>query len=186
MKLKFQDIRDVENYVMILHDFLCLYTTAFPPEERRSEWIDEGTISSFIEEKDDFNIIIASIDDSFVGFLSYWHFKEYIYIEHFAVEKSNRGKGIGKKILQHVIENICGNIILEVELPNSDISKRRVNFYKNEGFVLWQSIEYIQPAYSEGQAPVPLMLMTNGDMLLSSAEDEKILEIKNRVYGISL
>ena len=186
MKLKFKEIRNTENYVKSLHDFLCLYTTAFPSEERRMDWTDVEIVSSFIDKKDEFNIIVVTIENRFVGFLSYWNFEKYIYVEHFAVNEQDRGKGIGKDILCHVIDNICGNIILEVELPNNEIARRRVDFYIKERFKLWQNIEYIQPAYSKSQTPVSLLLMTKGDVWLCSNEDEKIVEIKSKVYQQNL
>ncbi|MBO7288483.1 MAG: hypothetical protein J6V03_00640, partial [Clostridia bacterium] len=52
-------------------------------------------------------------------------------------------------------------ICLEVEPPQSEITKRRVGFYKRNGFYL-NEYPYIQPPISNGKNPVPLMIMTSG------------------------
>ena len=94
-----------------------------------------------------------------IAFIAIWEFDDFLFIEHFAVSSSCRGGGIGTKVLDSV-KNLTSKIIcLEVELPNEKISKRRIEFYKRNGFFL-NEFPYTQPPISKGKNPIPLMIMT--------------------------
>lgn len=136
-----------------------LYNSSFPVNERRK--------FSYVErllEKEDvpFSILSATENGEFVGFLSYWEFQGFRYIEHFAVVEEKRCKGRGYEMLEHFIDD-CGKtpIILEVEKPeDSDIARRRVDFYMRHGFIIWKRLNYMQPPYELGGEALEMKLMT--------------------------
>lgn len=147
-----------ENYP----DFLRLYADAFPPEERRP-YADASEFGEFVRGKHPkFNVLAAMEDGKFVGFLSYWNFDDYTYIEHFAVSPELRGRNIGGAMMEHVFKAVNDNVLIEVELPETEIARRRIGFYERLGFRQHSGIRYVQPPYSEGLSSLPLMLMTHG------------------------
>ncbi|WP_299432328.1 GNAT family N-acetyltransferase [uncultured Maribacter sp.] len=86
-------------------------------------------------------------------------FKTLKYVDHFATSTQQRNKGFGKLILENFIEASNKPILLEVELPNSSINKRRIKFYERIGFKLNQHY-YEVPASKKGQKPLQLLLMS--------------------------
>lgn len=165
----------------LLNSIEKLYLESFPPEERR----DFSKIRNLLNKAaSQFNIIAMSDSNGFIGFLSYWSFANYIYGEHFAVEPLRRGGGIGSMVIDKFKE-IAGNkpIILEVEVPLDEMSKRRIGFYERLGFILRNDIFYFQPPYEEGMNGLELKLMHTGNLEKSLLEKYSE-EIKKVVYGI--
>ena len=93
-----------------------------------------------------------------VGFISCWQWPDLAYVEHFAVDPAVRGGGYGAAALQRLCAEACTPVVLEVEKPHDEMSRRRIGFYRRCGFVLSER-PYVQPPYSEGARPLPLHLM---------------------------
>jgi hypothetical protein len=72
-------------------------------------------------------------------------------------------------------------IVLEVELPETDIARRRIAFYERNGFRLWTSRNYQQPPYRQGDAPIAMRLMAWGN-LPESRFEEVVRRIYREVY----
>ena len=157
-----------------------LYISSFPEDERR----DFNEVLRLLDDSSPFNIIVATKDDStFAGFIGYWDFDNFIYIEHFAVEPELRGQKIGEKFLAHMASFSSKPIVLEVELPEEEMSIRRIKFYERNGYILREEIKYIQPPYSAGKNSLELKLMTLGSLDLSNDCNE-IKTIHKEVYGV--
>lgn len=136
-----------------------VYIESFPLIERR-----KFENVKILLEKDDvpFKMIVATEDSVLQGFLSYWEFDGFRYIEHFAVDEHLRGNGIGSGLLEHFIKE-CDKtpILLEVEIPESGVdARRRVDFYMRHSFILWRLIKYMQPPYDGGNDSFEMRLMT--------------------------
>jgi len=134
--------------------FYDLLEKSFPPDERRN----------FIKQKqlldnDKYTVYARFENDNLLGFLSTWKLGSISYIEHFAVSPDFRNRGLGGKMLQETIGLVGSDLFLEVEPPESDITKRRIAFYERNGFVL-NDFPYVQPAYENGRRPLNLMIMT--------------------------
>lgn len=132
--------------------FWELYSSAFPADERRS--LDH--------QKEVFDNPLYFAEPIFnknewAGFITWWKFPKFIYVEYFAIDKKFRNKGLGQSFLKSFTEK-HHSIVLEVEIPNDKLSKRRVNFYKRLGFKLMDN-QYLQPAYDSSKQPVPLKIM---------------------------
>ena len=93
-----------------------------------------------------------------VGFISVWNLGDFFFIEHFVVYGEFRNLGYGSLALNLAKEK-WGNLVLECELPNTEIAKRRMEFYKRNGF--YQNLgEYYQPSYRDGGQGVYLAIMS--------------------------
>ena len=144
-----------------LLDFnLRLLLDSFPPEERRDESAWRRLTAS---EPTFHNTTVIDDAENPVGMLTYWDFPEgAVYIEHFATLPRLRGSGIGSAALRRLIADVGQRpILLEVEMPDDEISRRRIGFYRREGFGLLD-IDYIQPPYRRGGTGVEMRLMLRG------------------------
>lgn len=164
----------------LLKSIELLYTGSFPPAERRKF----TSVKQLLAKNDvPFKMIAATEGDELLGFLSYWEFKDFKYIEHFAVEARMRGNGIGSGILEYFIKNNEDSpIVLEVELPDTSYdARRRVDFYMRHSFIIWKRLNYIQPPYEAGGDSVEMKLMS-----LKMNDQVKVAEmgeiIKREVY----
>ncbi|MRT93662.1 GNAT family N-acetyltransferase [Ancylomarina sp. 16SWW S1-10-2] len=131
-----------------------LYEQAFPMDERRDLDLQQQAMQNV-----NYHFDIVSIDGVFVGFILWWQFKGLRYIEHLATRMECRGKGYGKSIVEQFATESADQIILEVELPNNAISKRRIGFYQRLGFKLNQH-DYKQLPMRKNGAEVEMLLMT--------------------------
>ena len=115
------------------------------------------------------------------GFLAVWEFESFIYIEHFAVDPALRNSGTGSAMLQELVKQYQKPICLEVELPEDELTRRRIGFYERNGFV-FNEYPYIQPPISKGKSPVTLRIMTYRSEI-TREEFQKMKEILyRRVY----
>lgn len=157
----------------LLKSIRPIYEASFPVDERR----DFEDLLSIAESEDFFHADIYVENDETIGFITYWHFPEFIYIEHFAVHENTRGKGFGNIILTNLLENSALPIILEVEKPENETSRRRIRFYENMGFTLCEK-PYIQPAYAPEKNSLSLFLMHYGDIDMNISFEH----VKNTLY----
>lgn len=180
--MEFTDLK-MEDYP----SFLKLYNESFPDNERRL-YKDEEHLANFIKMKGGKMHAFAVKDgDLFLGFLSYWIFEGYIYVEHFALTPEMRGKNIGSKMLSHLFKTVGENVLVEVEHSSSHEAARRIRFYERNGFRQRTELKYEQPAYGPGQKPVEMLLMTHGDVSLHNRDSisEMLREVYNVDQGIS-
>jgi ribosomal protein S18 acetylase RimI-like enzyme len=117
-----------------------------------------------------------------VGYIDFWEFDKFIFIEHFAIFAELRDCGIGTSFLKYFISNTSKNIIFEIEQPKDEISKRRANFYNKLGFT-FNEIDYIQPSYHGGKHGVPLKIMSYKHPLKRQVLQEYIKTIYLYVYN---
>ena len=159
-----------------IKDFEEIYTImeeSFPSDERR---VKEEQRAVFLEP---FYKIYAYKDknERIKAFIAAWEFDEFLFVEHFAVDKTMRNLGIGAKMLRELIDSTDKRICLEVEPPLSEMPKRRIAFYERNGFSL-NGYEYYQPPMSKGKNAIPLMIMTTG----GKAEREQYDNIRHTLY----
>ena len=129
---------------------------SFPPNERRGF---EEQFSEF--QRNIFRSMVLENDGEITGFMNYWDLGAFVYLEHFAVARELRGRGIGTRLMGE-LRTLTENrpIILEAEPPEqSPEALRRTEFYKRLGFFL-NPYEYYQPPYLD-RKPVRLMIMSS-------------------------
>ena len=107
---------------------------SFPADERRKK---EGQQKLLDEEK--YELLGVRNEGGLLAFLAVWEFAEFVFIEHFAVSEKARNSGIGGKMLEELARQKAGKVVLEVELPEDSLKKRRIGFYERHGFTFNKS-----------------------------------------------
>lgn len=148
LKINIKDIND--DYFTLAWQ---LYEDAFPKYERRTL---EAQSKLFGNPSYQFNVFVDK--NEFVGFVLWWDFKNYQYIDHIAVAQPLRSKGYGAKILEEFINEVSKPIVLEVELPDSSINRRRIEFYERLGFKLNLHQYKVPSSIDDGK--IDLLVMT--------------------------
>ncbi len=156
----------------LLHD-------SFPLAERR----DDKAQRDNTDHNPRFTCYFISDDELPVGLITAWDLDGFYYLEHLATTPLIRNRGYGKQIIQQIKDLLPGVIILEVEHPEDEMSRRRIGFYQRCGFQLCEK-EYIQPPYREGGEEVPLFLMYSGTDSIDDAFDTIRQRIYKEVYGV--
>lgn len=154
-----------------------LYLESFPRNERRP--ILE--MHQLIATEDRFSLFtIQNQKEEQVGFISFWTFDSFIYLEHFAIDSKFRGKQYGKDVLEYFISNSDKPLVGEIEPAElSDMAHRRHGFYQRHGFKIWD-IPYKQPPYEEGYPAIPMKLISFGEIDTTPV----INEIYTKAYKI--
>lgn len=153
------------------------YLASFPVSERR----DFELLKQLMINESRFLVTALLKDGVYVGFITSWQFNEFCYIEHFAVDESARNGGIGGKALQQFLMSLDVPVVLEVELPVEELSRRRVGFYERLGFKL-DTNPYRQPPYSLGGEWLDLRLMTYGAIDLKACYENVKYSLYKHVY----
>lgn len=150
-----------------------LLVASFPTDEYRA--LEEER--EYTDSKEIFYNNIILNDGAPIGLITYWDFRQFYYVEHFAIDPAQRNGGYGKTVLNKLCEELHRPIVLEVEAPVEEIAKRRIGFYQRQGFSLWEK-EYLQPPYKAGDSYLPMHIMAYGNLECEKAFDE----IKNLIY----
>lgn len=130
-----------------------IMTASFPPEEYRKKEKQFALL-------DDKSYEIAVLKDGkrITAFIAAWKCDGFVFIEHLAVSCELRGKGLGSQLVKQYAETSSLPLVLEVEDDTSDISLKRIEFYKRLGFVL-TDIGYPQPNLTPSERVIPLRIM---------------------------
>lgn len=157
---------------------LQLYEQAFPIEERRPAEQWATTLTS--GQTHPWTILYGN---SFAGFFILWPMEGFIYGEHFAINSSLRGHGVGSRALVLILESIKQPLIIEVEPPqNSTIAQRRIAFYQRHGLHFCPK-GYLQPPYRDTDEPFPLCLMSSDEKFINEQFNNISKQIHRVVYG---
>lgn len=151
-----------------------LYIESFPLSERRPV----EKMLNLYKNDSPFVISVTIEDDQIVGFLTYWDLGEFIFAEHFAISPEYRNGGYGRKVMDLFIASSDKPIILEVELPTTILSERRIGFYQRIGFKLWENINYQQPPYHNESNAISMKLMSYGNIDI----EKELISIKDKIY----
>lgn len=172
MEINLQRINKPAEFEKILH----LYVSSFPEEERR-EFHELAEMPGLPECS---VCLILTSERKIAGFCIFWDFVSFVFLEHLAIENDLRGLGIGEGVLS-VLREKYNTILLETELPEAEISQRRVKFYQRNGFRMLQR-KYIQPSYGKNKPEVELQLMSTSVDFTVETLDSYIQTIKEKVY----
>ncbi|MGN0460702.1 MAG: GNAT family N-acetyltransferase [Ruminococcus sp.] len=123
-------------------------------------------------------VLPDSQDKDIMAFIAVWQFNDFAYVEHFAVSQEYRNRHLGSKIISEIVKMLPCPVCLEVELPTTDNAKRRIGFYKRNGF-FFNNYTYVQPPFSKDKNPIPLAIMTSGRSIVKE-EFEKIKTVLYR------
>ena len=195
MSLKDYIIRDIQEkfkylpsavYLALIciamYIFVCLLRYLFTmrevsqADERRKK---EGQQKLLDEEK--YELLGVRNEGGLLAFLAVWEFAEFVFIEHFAVSEKARNSGIGGKMLEELARQKAGKVVLEVELPEDSLKKRRIGFYERHGFT-FNEYPYIQPPMGEDRHEIPLRIMSAPEPLSEDEFQSVRTELYESVY----
>ena len=131
---------------------------SFPADERRKK---EGQQKLLDEEK--YELLGVRNEGGLLAFLAVWELAEFVFIEHFAVSEKAR------------------KVVLEVELPEDSLKKRRIGFYERHGFT-FNEYPYIQPPMGEDRHEIPLRIMSAPEPLSEDEFQSVRTELYESVY----
>lgn len=130
-----------------------------------------------------YHLVTLTEEGRVIAFAATYSFPTFLFVEHLAVTQTHRNRGLGAQLLAQLQRESDRRLCLEVELPEDDLSRRRIGFYERNGFTL-NDYPYTQPPISKGRQPVPLRLMSTGGAL-TEAEFETIRDTLYReVYHV--
>ena len=156
--------------------FYKLLAESFPPSEIRSY---EGQKN--LLELDEYEIYVLKKDDELLAFFAEWANEDFRFVEHLAVNPSYRSQGLGSKTLKAYHEQDDRPVILEVETPKDEVSKKRIKFYEKNGYYL-SNFQYMQPIINKGYDTVELVLMTYPKLLDSETLKQVKAWLNKTVY----
>lgn len=136
--------------------FENLYRISFPIFEQRTE---QQQVLAFSSPAYHLNIYLDG--EVFVGFIAFWEFDRYLYIEHFAVHPDLRGKGYGSIALKALQDSTTKRLLLEIDPVTDNISAKRLHFYELNGFSS-NPYPHVHPPYREGFHGHNLVVLTTG------------------------
>lgn len=141
-----------------------LYRISFPYHEQRETPSRKRILN---DEAYHFNMIFD--EKTFVGMILYWETEDFLYVEHFCILPEMRGKKYGQTTLS-ILAEVGKPIILEIDPPKSEISRRRKAFYERCGFVE-NPYPHMQLPYHRGCEGTPLVIMTYPTVIDPQAYD---------------
>lgn len=159
---------DYKHFDEVFH----LMDISFPEDEFRTYEEQKSLLENPL-----YQIYVLKDSNSIQAFLAVWEFDSIVFIEHFVVNPAYRNCGIGSKMLQEFVRSLGKMACLEVEPPDTDLARRRIDFYKRNHF-FFNSYPYIQPSISEGRNAIPLFIMTSE----RSISEDEFLNIKELLY----
>lgn len=149
---------------------------SFPADERRKK---EGQQKLLDEEK--YELLGVRNEGGLLAFLAVWEFANCLY-RAFAVSEKARNSGIGgKNVNEELARQKAGKVVLEVELPEDSLKKRRIGFYERHGFT-FNEYPYIQPPMGEDRHEIPLRIMSAPEPLSEDEFQSVRTELYKSVY----
>lgn len=148
-----------------------LFEESFPLSERPEfETVED-------RKEKNFHFMVVTNDDEPIGIFTYWEFHEFNYIEHFAIDRSLRGQGMGKATMLNFMMLHPEQVVLEIEEPNTEQADHRLEFYTDLGFTR-QAQDYVQPSYHGAKGDrVPMIIMSKYEL-----DDDEFEEVKSVLY----
>lgn len=151
---------------------------SFPLTERRDYKGQKGILKY---ENYKLFALFSQDESEILGVAGVWVLNGVVFIEHLAVGKKHRNKGIGSKILSLICEKFSELICLEVEPANSELQQKRIDFYLKNNFHL-NGYYYVQPSYGKRYPEIELKIMSFAKTLELCEFKTVASEIYEKVY----
>lgn len=153
-------------------EFFALLDASFPADEHRTYAAQKALLG-----EPAYAIMTGEVDGAVRALFAVWEFAGFRFVEHFAVDPALRGKGIGAAMFGGYLRRDSRRVVLEVELPETEIAARRIGFYERCGLAL-SHFPYAQPPLNPGDGLLPLMLMSSGGPLT----DDEAAAVRDTLY----
>jgi len=159
--------------------FYKLHKQDFPFDERRSKEKYKQLLNNL-----NFKSTYIFLENKLIGYINFWDFNDFIFIEHFAIFKELRDKGYGTKFLNSFLQNTSKDIIFEIEPATDEITTRRANFYLRLGFK-FSDVEYYQPSYHKKGTLGPKLNIMYKTKTGTKKLNGYLQTLKEKVYNIN-
>ncbi len=133
---------------------VALYEDAFPLCERRCR----ADFEKVLADPRFYCMFLYDGGEMPIGFLTWWEAEEFLYMEHFATLPHLRGNGYGREALE-IIKKTGRLLLLEAEMPEDELTARRVGFYTRAGFLI-NSHRHFQPPYHGEETLLEMRVLT--------------------------
>ncbi len=134
-------------------DFWSLYESSFPQNERRTK-----KEQNLILARKNYRAKVVLSDGVFSGVFCYWSFEWFSFVEHFAIAKDLRSKGLGSAVMREFLKQNA-RVILEIDPVCDGITQKRYDFYSRLGFQK-ASIKHFQLPFRKGDESIELELLS--------------------------
>jgi ribosomal protein S18 acetylase RimI-like enzyme len=166
----------VSNSIELNDDIEQIYLNSFPSDERK-EWQELKDLLNH----PNFSLNKIVQGGKSIGLITFWDLPDFVFIEHFAIHESHRGKGTGVSVIKIITEEKPIKIVVEVEEPTTVSNRRRIAFYERLGFTLNEDV-YYQPPYSTDKNEVKMLLMSYPEKIKTNNFEEIKTQIHQLVY----
>ena len=156
---------------------MALYGASFPPHEQR-----EQTSQHQILTCGDYHFNLIYDDGLFVGILLCWQAQDFIYVEHFCIQPQLRGRRYGQRALE-LLRGQGKPVILEIDPPVDEVSKKRRTFYQRAGFHE-NPYPHVHPPYHQGVPGHALTVMSCPAPLGQGEYGAFLSYLRQRVMGV--
>ncbi|WP_154854726.1 GNAT family N-acetyltransferase [Cyclobacterium xiamenense] len=79
-------------------------------------------------------VMVARNGDRLLGFITFRLLRGRAYVDLFAVEGKSQGKGIGRKLMRKVFQEVYATGLVQVGLSTQKANQRAMAFYRSAGF----------------------------------------------------
>ena len=157
-----------------LRQLIALQRETFPEYPKHTEelWID------FVDNYPAMSFNAVYENEELAGLFIYWDLGNSYYIHFIAVLPEMRNRKIGQQIMDWVAANLQKPVFLESEVPFDEMTTRRLNFYKRNGFTALANDPEILSTERDGEEH-PLWLM--GTQKVDDL-DRYLIQIRQTVY----
>lgn len=158
------------------NQFWDIYINSFPIEEQRTTSHQQDALVA-----EHYHLICYLNDNELIGFIAYWKFDTYLYIEHFAIAPTQRNGGIGGKILDQFISQTTKKVIIEIEPLDNEMAKRRCGFYSRHGFMPNPYLHPLPKYQPTAHNDMNLLVMSYPEMIEQQCYDQFRSDLDNIV-----
>ena len=157
---------------------MALYRSSFSYHELREEASQERIMSH-----PQYHFDCVYDGTCWAGLILYWETESFIYVEHFCVDPSMRGHGLGTLILAELAKT-NKPIILEIDPLTDDVAIRRKGFYERCGYVA-NGFAHIHPPYQAANHGHTLIVMSHPRALSQAEFDTFTVDLREKVMKYS-
>ena len=172
MKYELLKLEEFDRFYQIL-------SNNFPTKEIKEYNYMKDTFHAWL-----YQVLTLKDNDQIVGIMSFYQHDDFRFIDYFAIDGSLKGKGMGSEMLQYFINLDDKMVILEVEHPEDEQSKRRIAFYQRNGLYLNDQFEYFVPPVRNLKHRLYFHLMSSKRKINNIEFEKYYPQILKMVYGI--